>query len=307
MTTTEPMAAEADAPGRLVELTMLNVMGGADFDESIARHREWGMRWVDLKDAIYGKDLKDLTVDEAQRAAAALDAAGLRVYCLSSVLLGGDATAGEEAFAGQDLADLDHVLRLAEVLRPRFVRLLGAQLPGRRELDGDAVEHVRREHPYVVPAYRRAIDAIADAGFEATIENEAWDCMLSTTAEFRGFFDALERPGAVSLTWDAQNQWATGVKPTLEVYEGLRDLIAFYHVKGGRSDGDGERLDLNVALEEASWPVAEVTQRIVDDGVSPVICLNPPSHGRPIDGYEYGDAVTTRDLAFLRSAVRGIA
>lgn len=304
MTSTELTAADRQAAARTVELTMLNVMGGTDFEVSVARHREWGLQWMDLKDAIYGKDLKDLSLDDARRAAQLLEENGLKVYCFSTVLLGGDATAGEEGFAAQDLRDLEHILALADVLQPRFVRLLAAQLPGRDKHE-NAIEHVERALPWVLPAYRAAIERIVSRGYAATIENEAWSCMLSSAKEFRGFFNALERSD-VSLTWDAQNQWATGVTPTLTIYEELRDLIAYYHVKGGKTDGDEQALAWNVALDEASWPVVEVTQRIVDDGSSPVICLNPPSHGKPIDDYPYGDAVTQRDLAFLRSEVRGI-
>jgi sugar phosphate isomerase/epimerase len=305
MTGTEARTADAHARPQHVELTMLNVMGGTDFEASVARHREWGLRWMDLKGAIYGKDLKDLSLDDAVRAARLLEENGLEVYCFSTVLLGGDVTAGEEQFAARDLLDLDHILRLAEVLQPRFVRLLGAQMPG-HDAHENAIARVEREFPWVIETYRAAIDRIVSAGFAATVENEGWSCMLSSPEDFLRFFSALDRPGGVSLTWDAQNQWATGVMPTVAVYEELRELIGYYHVKGGKTEGRDGSLAWNVALDEATWPVVEVTQRIVDDGSSPVICLNPPGHGKAVDGYQYGDAVTERDLAFLRRRVRGV-
>jgi hypothetical protein len=61
-----------------------------------------------------------------------------------------------------------------------------------------------------------------------------------------------------------------------------------------------------VALQDASWPVAEITSAVVEDGVSPVICLNQPQHGAPKDGYDY-DGIVERDLAFLRSTVAGLS
>ena len=214
-------------------------------------------------------------------------------------------TAGESAFATQDLADLAHVLEVAAIIRPRYIRLLAAQLPGRHG-GSDSVELIERLYPFVIPAYRAAIDQISAAGFATTIENEAASCVLSTTRDFRAFFAAIDRPELVGLTWDPQNQWATGVFPTIETYEQLRDLIVYYHVKGGKTDGTRRELAWNVALEEATWPVVELTRRIVDDGVSPVICLNPPSHGRPIEGYAYGDVVTERDIGFLHDRVLGV-
>jgi hypothetical protein len=93
------------------------------------------------------------------RAARLLEENGLEVYCFSTVLLGGDVTAGEEQFAARDLLDLDHILRLAEVLQPRFVRLLGAQMPG-HDAHENAIARVEREFPWVIETYRAAIDRI---------------------------------------------------------------------------------------------------------------------------------------------------
>jgi hypothetical protein len=55
------------------------------------------------------------------------------------------------------------------------------------------------------------------------------------------------------------------------------------------------------SLADASWPVAEITRRVAEDGVSPVICLNP-SHGASKPGYDYADIVA-RDIAYLREQV----
>jgi len=70
-----------------------------------------------------------------------------------------------------------------------------------------------------------------------------------------------------------------GTYPTVEVYEALRPLLGYVHVKGGQAAADDPaKLKWKVGLDEASWPVREVIQAVVDDGVSPVICLNP-AHG----------------------------
>jgi hypothetical protein len=47
--------------------------------------------------------------------------------------------------------------------------------------------------------------------------------------------------------------------------------------------------------------VTEITRRVIADGVSPVICLNP-SHGRPRPGVDAGD-VTERDLQYVRDLI----
>jgi hypothetical protein len=52
------------------------------------------------------------------------------------------------------------------------------------------------------------------------------------------------------------------------------------------------------SLEDASWPVADITRQVAEDGVSPVICLNP-SHGAAKPEYDYSDIVA-RDIAYTR-------
>jgi hypothetical protein len=102
----------------------------------------------------------------------------------------------------------------------------------------------------------------------------------------------------VSFTWDVQNFWQMGSFPSLEVYRALRPLIRYYHVKGGLCVEPRGKLVYRSALEDASWPVEEITREVLRDAVSPVICLNPP-HGDTKEGYDYED-LTRRDLAFLR-------
>ncbi len=99
-------------------------------------------------------------------------------------------------------------------------------------------------------------------------------------------------------TWDVQNQWQMGTYPSLKVYEELKPLIAYYHLKGGRSDGGSTSLRWKSSLEDASWPIRAITAQVIADGVSPVICLNP-SHGTAEKGYDSSNAVEL-DLAFMQ-------
>ena len=289
-----------------VRLTMLNSMAGTDFESALDRHVAWGLRDLDLRDAIAGKWLDELTLDEARDAAERIRARRLRVHCLSSRVFDTDLRDGEAAFRGEHLAALSHVLELARIFAPRLVRLIAAR-DGAREPD-DGVDAVLDRYPWAIDVYRQAIDAIDAAGFGATIENEARGCILAATDDFTRFFDRLDRPGRVVLTWDVHNQWAAaaGHLPSLDDYETLRPLIGYVHLKGGQAAADGRTLALNVALEETTFDVVGITERVVRDGVSPVLCLNAPGHGEDIEGYDYA-AVTERDLVHLRTRVEGVA
>ena len=131
------------------------------------------------------------------------------------------------------------------------------------------MSYLKRSQPWVIEMYREAIQKVTDAGFLVTIENECHDCLFSRTDEILGFFQELNCGDAVNLTWDVQNLWQMGTFPSIEVYQQLKPLIQYYHVKGGQAENEG----------------------------GPVICLNG-SHGERKAGYDY-DNVTERDLKYM--------
>lgn len=294
-----------------VELTVLNMMPSSDFDESVRLHGEWGLRWMDLWGSVYGiASVDDLDEATAARAAETISGAGLRVYCQSTRVFNAHVEDGEEAFRRRHLGQLRRSLRIADLVRPHFVRLIAGRVE-KTDPATNAVDVLKSDHPWVAGVYREAVAMIREAGYAATVENEARDCFLATADEFTDFFDWLALGDDVSLTWDVQNSWRMGVLPSRAQYDALRPLIGYLHLKGGRAAPGSSVLEWKSDLEDADWPVVEITQAAVDDAVSPVIALNPP-HGTTPPGAEqpaedpFRDA-TLRDLEFLRRSVRGLA
>ena len=210
---------------------------------------------------------------------------------------------GEEVFRQDHLGKVNHTVEIARILQPRMIRLLAAQT-SRRAAVTDSVAYLVTEHPWAIPLYAEAIDRIHDAGFLTTIENEIGQCILSNPAEILDFFGALDRADRVSFTWDVQNLWKVGTFPSLEVYAEFKHLVRYYHLKGGQHNDTSRNLCWRSSLEDASWPVADITREVVADGQTPVICMND-SHGDRKEGYDYTDIVQ-RDMEFIRSAVPGI-
>jgi sugar phosphate isomerase/epimerase len=278
------------------QLTLLNSMAGRDFEASLERHIEWGLRCLDLKDSIYGKGILDLTEAEGERATEKIQERGLSVYCLSTGLFFDDIENGPEAFRDRHLSRIGEVIRIAAQLHPRKIRLLAAR-SSRRE-GREPLEPLLRRHSWLMEMYREAVDRLAEAGFCITLENEVRDCLLTSPEDVLHFFELLDYRGRLEFTWDVQNMWQMGTFPTLEVYRKLKPLLGFVHLKGGQTDGEGTDLVWASGLEDASWPVVEIVRQVIQDGVSPVLCLNP-SHGIQKPGHDE-EETTRRDLEFLR-------
>lgn len=286
-----------------VSITMLNSMADRDFETALDRHVEWGLHHLDVKDSVFGKGVTDLSDAEARRAADMVDARGLSVYCMSTQLFHGDVEVGEAAFRAAHLEPLERAIEVARILRPSLFRLLSARTTRREQID-DSVAWLGAEQPWVIPCYREAVQRLADAGLRVTIENECHANIFASPEEVTGFFAELDCGDAVNLTWDVQNMWQMGTVPTMEVYRQLRPLLAYFHLKGGQAEPGSDALCWKSSLEDASWPVREITRQVVADGVSPVVCLNG-SHGKRRPGYPY-DGVLARDIAFVREVAGGV-
>ena len=281
---------------------MLNSMAHRDFETALDRHAGWGLKHLDLKGGILGEDVVSLSSEQATQAKDMIESRGLSVYCMSTTLFDEFVEVGEDAFVVNHLDLVDRAIENANILQPHFVRLLAAKTRRRSEIV-DSVSYLEKELGWLLGLYREAIEKISDAGFRVTIENECHDCLFANTGEIRGFFDRLDCGEKVSLTWDVQNLWQMGIFPTLAVYEDLKPWISYYHVKGGMAESTGGSLKWRSSLEDASWPVEQITRRVIEDGVSPVICLNG-SHGERKADYDY-ENVTERDLIYMKRIWEG--
>ena len=144
-------------------ITMLNSMADRDFETALDRHVEWRLHHLDVKDAVFGKGVVDLSASEAQHAAELIGARGLAVYCMSTQLFHGDVEVGEQAFRKAHLEPLEHAISVARILRPNLFRLLSARIT-RREQVADSISYLRDEHPWVIASYREAVERLVAGG-----------------------------------------------------------------------------------------------------------------------------------------------
>ncbi|MCB0065633.1 MAG: sugar phosphate isomerase/epimerase [Caldilineaceae bacterium] len=265
---------------------MLAEMMDRDLPASVSRLAELNIRHLDLKTSVFGRAIEDLDNQHREELAALIAVSGSSVYCFSSTLGHRNVcTVDERTFRAEMEAGIANMIATAQTVRPAKVRLLSCWL-GEHRHEPDQLAMVEQHVPWVIAAYRDAIDQIAEAGLAPTIENEPHTILASPEGTI-AFFERLERP-SVTYTWDVQNMWQSGSYPSLEAYYTLRPIMDYFHLKGGRStDGARGPLAFRCPLAHASWPVREILDAVLADGASPVICLNP-SHGAVLENYAFG-------------------
>jgi sugar phosphate isomerase/epimerase len=299
----------------MIELAMLTEMMAPDLEDSIRQLGELGITRLDLKGGVFGKSVEDLDETESEKLARLLIDTGTTAYCFSSVLGHWNVSGIAEAEFRRNLMDgVKRLVRTTRFVRPKLVRLLGCTFDGRAEFS-DANEYLEKKAQWVYEAYREAVDCLAGRGLTVTIENEPGS-IFGNPAETVGFFERLDRPGKAFFTWDIQNMWQSDTYPTVEIYETLRPVVNYVHLKGGKGTPENPTvMKYRSLLEDAGWPVREIVQRVIDDGTSPVLCLNC-SHGAPADDYPLRDIWGTpevaaeeakRDVKFLRERFSAIA
>jgi hypothetical protein len=259
-------------------------------------HLHWGLRFLDLKNDIFGKCVEQLTASEAAGAAQLIEARRLTTHTLSTSLFYADVEEGEAAFRSRYADDLQRTLEVVSILRPQVVRLLAAKSSRRTEFK-NAADYLSARHPWVFEVYEEAVDRLLQAGCNVAIENETTQCIFAQPEEIRDFFIALGRP--VRLIWDIANLWRAGTFPTLGVYAQLKPLIGLVHVKGGKAVEPCGELREASSLADASWDVEGILSAILRDGVTDILCLNP-SHGKKTERYSDSTSDFYRDLVFLR-------
>jgi sugar phosphate isomerase/epimerase len=279
----------------MTQLTILNDIVHDDLEQSLNIQQSWQIQTVDLRN-INGKNIIKLSNEEAEQALQAVTRRGMDVYCLSFGLFFDDIEKGEAHFRQNHLGQVARAIEVARIFNPKVVRLLSAHST-KRDSFVNSMVYMRENHPWVIPMYREAIDLIAAAGFQVTIENEVHGNILTNAEEILQFFQELNRSATNTFTFDVQNLWLMGTFPTMAIYQQLAPLIGYYHLKGGMGDDSGGvRLKWKSTLEDASWPVLEMTRKVVEDGRCGAICLNP-SHGEDYSNMNQANA------DFLRRAV----
>ncbi len=209
-----------------------------DLDVAVPVMAQLGLAGAELR-LVWGKNIIDLTDEEARRARAVIEGAGLRVLSLATPILkctlpeGGpvDQRFPQDLFSARfTLADqprlIDRAFALAQITGARLLRVFSYW----RTIDPAACR------PAVIDALRPLADAAHSRGLVIGLENEH-ACNVGTGVESAALLDALPHP-ALALIWDPANARVLGERPFPDGYARLpTERIAHVHAKDCRVDG----------------------------------------------------------------------
>ena len=190
------------------------------FAEQLAGMRHFGIRHIELRHA-NGKNVADLTIDEAKQLKQQLDHAGISVSAIGSPLgkirLDGDLQA--------HFARARHTFALAKLFGAKYVRIFSFYAP-----EGQDIGNLRGR---VLEGLGEMLRIAQDYAVTLCHENEA-GIYGDTPARCRELLDHFQ--GKLRCVFDMGNFVLEGVDP-LSAYKLLQGDIAYFHIKDALREG----------------------------------------------------------------------
>jgi len=213
-----------------------------DLDEQLKVLAENGIRFVDLR-GVLGKNVSDLTDEEAARVKSKLDAAGVSVAAIGSPI----GKVGIDEPFEPHLEKFKRVLDLAEAFETRYVRIFSYYVP-----EGTDPGKYRDE---VIERMKAKAELAGTKDIVLTHENER-GIYGQTPERCLDLIDSVASPNLRNL-FDPANYVVCGLKPFDECWKILKNHTVFFHIKDARLDtgritpaghGDG---DVRIILQDA--------------------------------------------------------
>ena len=230
----------------------------SDFDAQLKTVTELGMKYISLRSAD-GKGIADYTVEEVrERLLPRLDVAGVKVSSIGSPI-GKVGIADEEGFQKQ-LARLDELCRIAQLLDCRFIRMFSFFMP-----EGANPADYREA---VLEKMKRFLDVARQYDVVLMHENEK-DIYGDTGARCLDLMESIDDP-LFQSAFDFANFVQCGEDPAA-CWDLLHEYIVYIHIKDAVSN-DNE----NVVCGTGEGKIKELLDRAVNqEGYEGFLTLEP--------------------------------
>ncbi len=219
-----------------------------DLAEQLTVLRDLQIRYLELRGA-WGKNVLNLTDDEAQRARELADGYGIGISAIGSPI----GKSPIEAPLADELANLERVIAIGKIVGTSYVRVFSFYPPAEAtDVDQYVAEAVTR--------LRALAEVAAAAGVTLLLENEK-GIVGDTVARCHALLSGVNHPALV-FAWDPANFVQVGeAQVTTRGWPQLQQYIGYVHIKdalldGGvrpAGEGDGEVPELLANLRASGY------------------------------------------------------
>ena len=201
-----------------------------DLAGQIAATKELGWSNIESR-AIDGVNIHDLSDEAFDRAAAALDEAGVHVNCFGSAIANWAKSIDSDADFEKDLEQTRRAIPRMKRLGTKMIRIMSWKV-----LEGRPPEDQMREKRW--ERLRTIVGMFLDAGLQPLHEN----CMNYAGRGWSYTLDMLDNVPGLKLVFDTGNpvmlpDWTKPepwpMQSSWEFYRAVRDHVAYVHVKDG--------------------------------------------------------------------------
>lgn len=184
--------------------------------------KQYGINHIEMR-GVNGKNISDLTLEEARAIKQELDVNGFKISALGSPI--GKINITDE-FESEKQKFI-HTLALAKVLESKYIRMFSFFMP-----QGEPPEEYREE---VMNRWQQYITLAKGSGITLLHENEK-DIYGDTKERCKELFETLGYEG-MKATFDPANFVQVG-EDTLEAFDLLKDQVVYMHIKDAKINGE---------------------------------------------------------------------
>jgi sugar phosphate isomerase/epimerase len=225
-----------------------------DFVYALDRAQSWGISHIEPF-SLWGKQVSTLTDDEVDTAVAAVQARGITVTDIASLVMRCPVTDEAEA---ENFAIFDRTVEIARRFGTDRIRCYAYH----KHPDLEAV------WPRIVGTFEKLIARAEAADITLLLENSSY-ANLQWAADLRRLLDTLDHP-RLQLLWDPGNGFALAdPTPVVEGWKLLKDRIAHLHLK----DSDAHGSNTWVPVGSGAFDLTGLLRAVKADGYVGVISL----------------------------------
>ncbi len=195
----------------------------SDVDVQFAHLNRLGIRWFEPR-GIDGKNIADLTIDEAKELKKKMDAAGIKASSIGSPI-------GKISIVDPfepHLVKLRHVLELSKILDASFVRVFSFYIPEGEDRATWRPEVMRR---------MKKMAEMAEAEGETLLHENEGGIYGDEAKDCRDILDTVDS-AALGCVFDPGNFAYYGHEAYPEAFALLKDKITYFHIKDAKRGGE---------------------------------------------------------------------